>query len=52
MGETFSLADRAAAPAWFYANLVMPFGETHQNAATHLARLKDRPSFARVLKEA
>lgn len=33
MGETFSLADCAAAPAWFYANLVMPFGETHQNAA-------------------
>lgn len=52
MGETFSMADCAAAPALFYANLVMPFGETHQNAAAYLARLRDRPSFARVIKEA
>ena len=27
------MADCAAAPALFYANKVMPFGETHPNAA-------------------
>ncbi len=52
MGEAFSMADCAAAPALFYANLVMPFGDPHPNAAAYLARLVDRPSFARVIKEA
>jgi glutathione S-transferase len=52
MGETFTMADCAAAPALFYANKVMPFGETHRNAAAHLNRLMQRPSFARVLEEA
>ena len=52
MGELFSLADCAAAPALFYANEVMPFGESHKNAAAYLDRLKARPSYARVLKEA
>lgn len=52
MGNTFSMADCAAAPPLFYANMVMPFGDTHKNAAAYLARLKERPSFARVLKEA
>src|SRR5258706_7901192 len=33
MGEHFSMADCAAAPALFYANLVMPFGDTHPDAA-------------------
>jgi len=51
-GDAFSMADCAAAPALFYANLVMPFGDTHENAAAYLARLMDRPSFARVVKEA
>ena len=31
MGEAFSLADCAAAPALFYANKVVPFGEGHEN---------------------
>ena len=46
------MADCAAAPALFYANLVMPFGATQTNAAAYLARLKGRPSFARVVEEA
>jgi glutathione S-transferase len=52
MGDIFSLADCAAAPALFYANEVFPFGEGHANVAAYLDRLKARPSFARVLKEA
>lgn len=51
-GDSFSMADCAAAPALFYANLVMPFGATQTNAAAYLARLKGRPSFARVVEEA
>jgi glutathione S-transferase len=52
MGEAFTLADCAAAPPLFYANEVMPFGDTHPNVAAYLGRLKARPSYARVLKEA
>jgi glutathione S-transferase len=52
MGDAFSLADCAAAPALFYANEVMPFGGSHKNAAAYLDRLKARPSYARVLREA
>lgn len=52
MGDAFSMADCAAAPALFYADKVMPFAGTHRNAAAYLERLKQRPSFARVLEEA
>jgi glutathione S-transferase len=52
VGDEFSLADCAAAPALFYANEVMPFDETHANVAAYFGRLKARPSYARVLKEA
>jgi len=52
MGEHFSMADCAAAPALFYANLVMPFGAAHKNAAGYLERLMQRPSFARAVTEA
>ena len=52
MGEAFTLADCAAAPALFYANKVVPFGDTHENLAAYFERLKARPSFARVLREA
>jgi glutathione S-transferase len=52
MGDGFSMADCAAAPALFYANLVMPFADTHRNAAAYLGRLMERPSFARVVREA
>ena len=50
--ETFTLADCAAAPSLFYADKVMPFAATHPRAAAYLERLKQRPSYARVLKEA
>ena len=52
MGDSFTMADCAAAPALFYANLVMPFGDTYQNAARYLGRLLERPSFARAVEEA
>jgi glutathione S-transferase len=52
MGEPFTMADCAAAPALFYADKVTPFAESHPNAAAYLGRLKQRPSFARVLEEA
>ena len=52
MGDAFTMADCAAAPALFYANMAVPFRDTHKNVAAYLDRLMQRPSFARVLKEA
>jgi glutathione S-transferase len=52
MGDAFSMADCAAAPALFYANQVMPFGATHRNVAGYFDRLMARPSFARAVEEA
>lgn len=52
MGDAFSMADCAAAPALFYANLVLPFGDAHKNVAAYFSRLMERPSFARVVAEA
>jgi glutathione S-transferase len=52
MGEPFTMADCAAAPALFYANLVLPFGDAHKNVAAYFERLMARPSFARAVKEA
>jgi glutathione S-transferase len=52
MGDAFTMADCAAAPALFYADRVLPFGETHKNAARYFDRLMARPSFARAVKEA
>ena len=52
MGDDFTLADCAAAPSLFYGNMAGPFGSAHRNLTAYLARLKARPSFARVLKEA
>ncbi len=52
MGDAFSMADCAAAPALFYADLVMPLADAHRNAGAYLARLLERPSFARAVKEA
>ena len=51
MGGDFSLADCAASPSLFYGNQVEPFSE-FKNVSAYLERLKARPSFARVLKEA
>jgi glutathione S-transferase len=52
MGDDFSLADCAAAPSLYYANLVLPFGDTHQHVAAYFDRLIQRPSFARAVAEA
>ena len=52
MGDAFGMADCAAAPALFYANMVMPFGETHKNVARYFDRLMARPSYARAVEEA
>jgi glutathione S-transferase len=51
-GESFTLADCAAAPALFYADKVAPFGGTYPNLIAYLERLKQRPSYARALREA
>lgn len=52
MGDTFTLADCAAAPALYYGNRVEPLGDTHPKLTAYLQRLEERPSFARVLQEA
>lgn len=52
MGESFTMADCAAAPALFYANMVVPFMDTHKNVAAYFQRLVKRPSYARVQQEA
>jgi glutathione S-transferase len=52
MGDAFTLADCAAAPALFYANTVVPFGAAYEKLSAYLDRLMTRPSFARVLAEA
>ena len=52
MGEAFSLADCAAAPSLFYGNMAVPFGDDQKNLRAYFERLKARPSFARVMKEA
>lgn len=51
-GDDFSMADCAAAPALFYAAKVLPYADSHPHLAAYLERLKARPSYARVLKEA
>jgi glutathione S-transferase len=51
-GEAFSMADCAAAPALFYADKVMPFGDAHAKVARYFARLRQRPSYGRALAEA
>jgi glutathione S-transferase len=52
VGENFSLADCAAAPALFYANTALPFGSAQPNLHAYLDRLMSRPSYAQALKEA
>ncbi|MND03009.1 hypothetical protein D3C83_226230 [compost metagenome] len=52
MGDAFGMADCAAAPALYYANLVAPLADSHRNTAAYLDRLMQRPSFARAVKEA
>jgi glutathione S-transferase len=51
-GDAFSMADCAAAPALFYAGILVPFSSTHPNTAAYFERLVSRASFARTLAEA
>jgi glutathione S-transferase len=53
MGDAFTMADCAAAPAIYYGNHFLgPFRQTHPNALAYLDRLMARPSYARALEEA
>lgn len=53
MGEEFTLADCAAAPALFYGDRFFgPFRQSHPGAMAYLDRLMARPSYARALREA
>lgn len=51
-GETFGLADCAAAPSLFYADWVRPIAPAHTTLRAYRARLLQRPSFARAVDEA
>ena len=51
-GATFSIADCAAAPALFYASIVVPFAESHVHLAAYFERLMQRPSVSRTIAEA
>jgi glutathione S-transferase len=52
VGDAFSMADCAAAPALFYAGIVVPFPSEHRHLAAYLERLLVRPSVARTIDEA
>ncbi|AYC31857.1 glutathione S-transferase family protein [Pseudomonas cavernae] len=51
-GDTFGLADCAAAPALFYADWVRPIDTAFANLRAYRQRLLARPSFARAVDEA
>jgi glutathione S-transferase len=50
-GDAFSLADCAAAPALFYADIAVPFSGSYPNLSAYFARLEERQSFRRALEE-
>jgi glutathione S-transferase len=51
-GDTFTLADCAAAPSLFYADWVHPIAPQLANVRAYRQRLLERPSFARAVDEA
>ncbi|HKX09019.1 MAG TPA: glutathione S-transferase family protein [Stellaceae bacterium] len=51
-GESFSLADCAAAPSLFYADWTHPIGDEFAAVRAYRSRLNQRPSFARCIEEA
>lgn len=51
-GDTFNLADCAAAPSLFYADWVQPIPEKLANLRSYRTRLLARPSFARAVDAA
>lgn len=52
VGQTFSMADCAAAPALFYAHTLESFPEPLVHLRAYFERLMERPSVQRVLEEA
>jgi glutathione S-transferase len=52
VGETFTLADCAAAPSLFYADWTHRIPGRYRHLAAYRARLLQRPSFARAVNEA
>jgi glutathione S-transferase len=52
VGESFSLADCAAAPALFYADWTYRIPAHYTHLVAYRARLLQRPSFARAVNEA
>ena len=52
MGDEFTMADCAAGPPLFYIDRLFPLAGSHKNVARYLGRLRDRPSYARVIEEA
>ena len=52
IGDTFTLADCAAAPALFYADWVEPIGPTRPKLSAYRARLLEHPQVARCVEEA
>jgi glutathione S-transferase len=52
VGDAFTMADCAAAPALFYASILQPFGPQHRGLSAYFERLLQRPSVARTLAEA
>jgi glutathione S-transferase len=51
VGDSFTLADCAAAPALWYGTRNVPLDGKYPRVAAYLERLKTRPSFARAVKE-
>lgn len=51
-GESFTLADCAAAPSLFYADWTQPIPAEHARLKAYRARLLARPQFARIVDEA
>ena len=52
VGDSFSLADCAAAPSLFYADWTYPIPDALGHLKAYRARLLSRPSFARAVDEA
>jgi glutathione S-transferase len=52
IGDTFTLADCAAAPSLFYADWVEPIGPDRPRLAAYRARLLAHPPVARAVDEA
>lgn len=50
-GDAFTMADCAAAPALFYAELVAPFKE-HKNISAYWERLQKRPAVKKTFDDA